>query len=67
MSVTDGGIDQSYIPPSVTVDDDTKQNAVLALYCEASLRIIIVCKIKHLIEITLHEATLNYNSNRCAQ
>ena len=55
---TDGGIDQSSIPPSVdrhlpsltveqtrvlfhhlwTVDDDTKQNAAVALYCEPSLR-----------------------------
>ena len=33
VSVTDGGIDQSSIPPSVTVDDDTKQNTELALYC----------------------------------
>ena len=31
---TDGGIDQSSIPPSVMVDDSTKQNAALALYCE---------------------------------
>ena len=34
----DSGIDQSFIPPSLTVNDDTKQNAALALYCEPSLR-----------------------------
>ena len=26
-----------WIPPSLTVDDDTKQNAALALYCEPGL------------------------------
>ena len=37
-TIIDGGIDQSSIPPSVTVGDDTKQNVVLALYCEPGLR-----------------------------